>query len=50
MEIVKFAIGKTISEDKDMYYEFNDTPACARTSSLVDELGLIDYVFSDFNM
>jgi phospholipid-transporting ATPase len=47
MEIVKFAIGKTISEDKDMYYEFNDTPACARTSSLVDELGLIDYVFSD---
>ena len=47
MEIVKFAIGKTISEDEDMYYEFNDTPACARTSSLVEELGQIDYVFSD---
>lgn len=47
MEIVKFSIGVTISEDEDMYYEFNDTPACARTSSLVEELGQIDYVFSD---
>lgn len=47
MEMVKFAIGATISSDEDMYYEFNDTPATARTSSLVEELGQIDYVFSD---
>jgi phospholipid-transporting ATPase len=47
MEIVKYVIGYTISEDEDMYYEFNDTPACARTSNLVEELGQIDYVFSD---
>ncbi|KAJ3335398.1 hypothetical protein HDU91_002204, partial [Kappamyces sp. JEL0680] len=47
MEIVKFAIGATISDDEEMYYEPNDTPAQARTSSLVEELGQIDYVFSD---
>jgi phospholipid-transporting ATPase len=30
-----------------MYYAPNDTPATARTSSLVEELGQIDYIFSD---
>lgn len=47
MEIVKMSIGTLVSEDEDMYYEFNDTPATARTSSLMEELGQIDYVFSD---
>jgi phospholipid-transporting ATPase len=47
MEIVRFFIGSLINSDNDMYYELNDTPATARTSSLVEELGQIDYVFSD---
>ncbi|KAI8906468.1 hypothetical protein EDD86DRAFT_240841, partial [Gorgonomyces haynaldii] len=47
LEIVKLALGQLISEDEDLYYEFNDTPAVARTSTLVEELGQIDYVFSD---
>eukprot|EP00757_Euglenozoa_sp_SAG-D1_P008927 gene8927-2944_t len=29
------------------YYEFNDTPASYKTSSLNEELGQIEYVFSD---
>lgn len=47
MEIVKFFIGTQINSDLDMYYEVNDTPATTRTSSLVEELGQIDYIFSD---
>lgn len=47
MEIVRFFIASLINTDTDMYYEFNDTPATARTSSLVEELGQIDYIFSD---
>jgi phospholipid-transporting ATPase len=47
MEIVKFFIASLISSDEDMYYAVNDTPATARTSSLVEELGQIDYIFSD---
>lgn len=30
-----------------MYYEETDTPAVARMSSLVEELGQVDYIFSD---
>ena len=30
-----------------MYYEENDTPATAKTSTLVEELGQVDYIFSD---
>ena len=30
-----------------MYYEVNDTPAKARTTNLNEELGQIEYVFSD---
>jgi phospholipid-transporting ATPase len=47
LEMVKFMIGTLIGSDEDLYYEFNDTPATARTSSLVEQLGQIDYVFSD---
>jgi phospholipid-transporting ATPase len=47
MEFVKYALGYLINSDLDMYYEENDTPATARTSSLVEELGQVDYVFSD---
>ncbi|KAJ8322920.1 hypothetical protein BDV3_006798 [Batrachochytrium dendrobatidis] len=47
MEFVKYSLGTLINADLDMYYEENDTPATARTSSLVEELGQIDYIFSD---
>jgi phospholipid-transporting ATPase len=47
VEFVKIALGKFINEDLDMYYAENDTPAIARTTSLVEELGQIDYIFSD---
>ncbi|KAJ3221416.1 hypothetical protein HK099_003538 [Clydaea vesicula] len=47
MEFVKFFLGTMINSDLDMYYEESDTPATARTSSLVEELGQVDYIFSD---
>ncbi|KAI8894365.1 hypothetical protein BC833DRAFT_605122 [Globomyces pollinis-pini] len=47
MDIIKFLLGTLIGTDEDLYYDVNDTPATARTSSLVEELGQIDYVFSD---
>ncbi|KAJ3194673.1 hypothetical protein HK101_002203 [Irineochytrium annulatum] len=47
MELVKFYIASLINSDIDMYHEATDTPATARTSSLVEELGQIDYIFSD---
>lgn len=47
MEIVKYSLGILINTDLDMYHEESDTPATARTSSLVEELGQIDYIFSD---
>jgi len=47
MEFVKFMLGSLINSDIDMYHEESDTPATARTSSLVEELGQIDYIFSD---
>ncbi|KAJ2992991.1 hypothetical protein HDV02_002716 [Globomyces sp. JEL0801] len=47
MDFVKLALGTFINNDLDMYYEVNNTPATARTSTLVEELGQIDYIFSD---
>jgi phospholipid-transporting ATPase len=47
MEIVKYFVGSFINSDMDMYHEESNTPAAARTSSLVEELGQIDYIFSD---
>ncbi|RKO94387.1 hypothetical protein BDK51DRAFT_18519 [Blyttiomyces helicus] len=47
MEFVKFFLGMLINQDMDMYHEASDTCATARTSSLVEELGQIDYIFSD---
>ncbi|KAJ3304337.1 hypothetical protein HDU76_005222 [Blyttiomyces sp. JEL0837] len=47
MEFVKFYLGSLINSDLDMYHEASDTPATARTSSLVEELGQIDFIFSD---
>ncbi|VUG15893.1 DRS2 [Brettanomyces bruxellensis] len=47
VEIIKYYQAYLIGCDLDLYYEPTDTPTVARTSSLVDELGQIGYVFSD---
>lgn len=47
IEIVKYAQAFLINSDLDMYYDKTDTPATCRTSSLVEELGQIEYIFSD---
>jgi phospholipid-transporting ATPase len=47
MEFVKYGVAFTIDNDLDMYCVENDTAAAARTSSLVEELGQVDYIFSD---
>ncbi|KAL0073550.1 hypothetical protein F4703DRAFT_1906959 [Phycomyces blakesleeanus] len=47
MEIVKFILSYLIESDLDMYYEPTDTAAVARSSSLIEELGQVKYVFSD---
>ncbi|KAG0689388.1 aminophospholipid translocase [Pichia californica] len=47
VEIIKYYQAYLIASDLDMYCEENDTPTVVRTSSLVEELGQIKYVFSD---
>ncbi|KAL3480730.1 hypothetical protein BJX99DRAFT_220170 [Aspergillus californicus] len=47
IEIVKYAQALLINSDLDIYYDVTDTPATCRTSSLVEELGQIEYIFSD---
>ncbi|KNC48318.1 uncharacterized protein AMSG_04549 [Thecamonas trahens ATCC 50062] len=47
METVKFGQSKLIDQDITMYYPPKDTPAMSRTSSLNEELGQVQYIFSD---
>ncbi|KAF2497917.1 phospholipid-transporting ATPase [Lophium mytilinum] len=47
IEIVKYYQASLIDSDLDIYYDKTDTPANCRTSSLVEELGQIEYIFSD---
>ncbi|RCI16276.1 hypothetical protein L249_2174 [Ophiocordyceps polyrhachis-furcata BCC 54312] len=47
VELVKYWHGILINDDLDMYHDKTDTPATCRTSSLVEELGMVEYVFSD---
>eukprot|EP01062_Namystynia_karyoxenos_P061846 TRINITY_DN5451_c0_g2_i1.p1 TRINITY_DN5451_c0_g2~~TRINITY_DN5451_c0_g2_i1.p1 ORF type:complete len:1429 (+),score=548.54 TRINITY_DN5451_c0_g2_i1:155-4441(+) len=47
MEMVKILQAKLMDSDLDMYHEESDTPTEARTSSLNEELGQVQYVFSD---
>ncbi|EOO02767.1 putative phospholipid-transporting atpase 1 protein [Phaeoacremonium minimum UCRPA7] len=47
LELVKYWHGILINDDLDIYYDKTDTPANCRTSSLVEELGMVEYVFSD---
>lgn len=47
VEIIKYYQAYMIGSDLDIYHEETDTPTGVRTSSLVEELGQIDYIFSD---
>lgn len=47
VEVIKFYQAIMIASDLDMYYDVTDTPTIVRTSSLVEELGQIEYIFSD---
>lgn len=47
MEMVKVIQTLFIDNDLAMYHEESDTPANCRTSSLNEELGQVEYVFSD---
>ena len=47
VEVIRLAMSFLISWDVKMYYDKNDTPARARTTTLNEELGQIEYIFSD---
>ncbi|GMM52574.1 aminophospholipid-translocating P4-type ATPase [Starmerella bacillaris] len=47
IDIIKYWLGLLISSDMEMYDAEIDQPAICRTSSLVEELGQIKYIFSD---
>jgi hypothetical protein len=42
-----FQASQFINRDRSMYHSETDTPAMARTSDLNEELGQIQYIFSD---
>ncbi|MCO5593988.1 hypothetical protein L7F22_048007 [Adiantum nelumboides] len=47
IEVVKVAQAMFINRDLEMYFEETETPACARTSNLNEELGQVDTILSD---
>ncbi|KAG2179181.1 hypothetical protein INT43_002031, partial [Umbelopsis isabellina] len=47
MEMIKLVQAWLISNDVDMYYEETDTPPTAHTSTINEELGQVNFVFSD---
>jgi phospholipid-transporting ATPase len=47
LELLKLGLAFLIKEDKDLYYAPDDSPASCRTSELVEELGQVQFVFSD---
>lgn len=47
LEVVRFVQATFINMDNEMYHAESDTPAMARTSNLNEELGLVNYVFTD---
>jgi len=47
MEVVKLALKFLVDHDLEMYHEESDIPALARTSNLVEELGQVQFIFSD---
>lgn len=47
VQVIRLAQSFLINWDEKMYYDKNDTPARARTTTLNEELGQIQYIFSD---
>lgn len=47
VEMIRFGHSWWINWDEKMYYAKNDTPAKSRTTTLNEELGQIQYIFSD---
>ncbi|VDP05991.1 unnamed protein product, partial [Soboliphyme baturini] len=47
VEVIRFCHSWWINWDRDMYYAKTDTPAKSRTTTLNEELGQIQYIFSD---
>ncbi|TMS39025.1 hypothetical protein L596_005622 [Steinernema carpocapsae] len=47
VEVLRFAHSMFINFDREMYYEKNDIAAQARTTTLNEELGQVQYIFSD---
>ena len=47
IEFVKLLQAYFINNDTDMYYKEGNIPAVARTSNLNEELGQVDFVFTD---
>lgn len=47
VEFVRLLQSRLINADLDLYHRETDTPAVVRTSSLVEELGQIEFIFSD---
>lgn len=47
VEVIRFCHSLWINWDVKMYHEASDTPAKARTTTLNEELGQIQYIFSD---
>lgn len=47
VEIIRLAQSWLVNWDVKIYHEETDTPAVARTTTLNEELGQVDYVFSD---
>lgn len=47
LEMVKFIQGMMISKDPDMVHKASNTPTMVQSSNLNEELGQIEYVFSD---
>lgn len=47
LELVRFLQAIFINLDIEMYHAESNTPAMARTSNLNEELGMVNYIFSD---
>ncbi|KAL6054164.1 Phospholipid-transporting ATPase [Balamuthia mandrillaris] len=47
LELIKVITASHINSDLDMYHSETDTPAKANTSNLAEELGQIEFIFSD---
>ena len=47
VEIERLIIGSFIKNDINMYYRPSDRPASVRSSDIVEELGQVEFIFSD---